>query len=101
MRRGEIWRYAAVIKRAGQSDLRLVVSADAINRNEALPAVYGMHVVSDDPGSLLAVRLEPHGWAFALEIDRPLRRRLVERVDVAGADVMEQVDHAIRAAYDV
>lgn len=101
MRRGEIWRYDPVIRRAGQSSLRLVVSADAINANDALPAVYGMHVVGDDPGSLLAVRLDPHGWAFALEIDRPLRRRLVERVGVAGADVMEQVDNAIRAAHDV
>lgn len=101
MRRGEIWRHDAVIRRAGQSDLRLVVSADAINTNGALPAVYGMHVVSGDPGSLLAVRLDPHGWAFALEIDRPLRRRLVERVGVAGAEEMEQVDTAIRAAFDV
>ena len=101
MRRGEIWRYDAVIKRAGQSDLRLVVSADAINTNDALPAVYGMHVVGEDPGNLLAVWLEPHGWAFALEIDRPLRRRLIERVDVVDTDLMEQVDNAIRAAYDV
>ncbi|MGQ0576176.1 MAG: type II toxin-antitoxin system PemK/MazF family toxin [Pseudonocardia sp.] len=101
MRRGEIWRYDAVIARAGQSDLRLIVSADAVNASDALPAVYGMHVVTDDPGSLLAVRLDPHGWAFALQIDRPVRKRLVERVGVASPAEMEQVDNAIRAVYDV
>lgn len=48
-----------------------------------------MHVVSVDPGGLLAVRIGEHGWAFALEIDRPLRRRLVEKVGEATAAELE------------
>lgn len=101
MRRGDLYRYEPVMSRAGQSTTRLVVSADAINANEDLPAVYAMHVVTSDPGSLLAVRIGDLGWAFALEIDRPLRRRLVEHLGHASPDELEQVDNAIRAAFEV
>ena len=101
MRRGEIWRYDPVIARAGQPTSRLVVSADSINRNEALPVVYVMHVVDTDPGSLLAVRIGEHGWALATEIDRPVRKRLVEKLGEATAAEMEQVDNALRAVLDL
>lgn len=101
MRRGEVWRYEPVITRAGQSTKRLVVSADAINRNESLPVVYVMHVIDADPGSLLAVRIGDHGWALATEIDRPVRKRLTERLGEADVAEMEQVDNALRAVFDV
>ncbi len=77
---------------------RLIVSADAVNENDALPTVYAMHVVDSDAGSLLAVRVGQLGWAFALEIDRPPRRRLVEHL---GRATTEQVDNAIRAVFEV
>ena len=70
MRRGELWRYDPVVSRAGQSITRLVISSDALNRNDALPIVYVMQVVDTDPGSLLAVRVGNHGWALATGIDR-------------------------------
>lgn len=54
--------------RAGQPTTRIIVSANALNENDALPTVYAMHVVDSDPGSLLAVRGE-FGWAFAMQID--------------------------------
>jgi len=101
VRRGDIWRYDPVIARAGQSTSRLVVSADSINRNEALPVVYVMHVVDTDPGSLLAVRIGEHGWAVATEIDRPVRKRLVEKLGEATAAEIEQVDNALRAVFDL
>ena len=101
MRRGEVWRYDPVLARAGQSTVRLVVSADAVVGNESLPTVYAMHVVDGDPGSLLAVRIGEFGWAFALEIDRPPRKRLSERLGFATTEEMEQVDNALRAAFDV
>lgn len=87
--------------RAGQSTTRLVVSADAVNANDALPTVYAMHVVDSDPGSLLAVRVGEFGWAFAMEIDRPPRRRLVAHLGRATPEELEQVDNAIRAVFDV
>ena len=101
MRRGEIWRYEPVIARAGQSITRLIVSADSVNRNEALPVVYVMHVVDSDPGSLLAVRVGDHGWALATEIDRPVRKRLTELLGEATTAEMDQVDSALRAVFDV
>ncbi len=65
MKRGEIWRYEPVINRPGRPTARLIVSSDSINRNEALPVVYVMQVATNDPGSLLAVPVEGHGWAIA------------------------------------
>jgi mRNA-degrading endonuclease toxin of MazEF toxin-antitoxin module len=101
MRRGEIWRYEPVIARSGQSTTRLIVSSDSVNQNEALPVVYVMHVVETDPQSLLAVPVGGHGWALATEIDRPIRKRLTERLGEAGSAEMEQVDNALRAIFDI
>ncbi|HEX7267186.1 MAG TPA: hypothetical protein VF256_07160 [Streptosporangiaceae bacterium] len=101
MRRGEVWRYEPVIARAGQSTLRLVVSADSINADDALPTVYVMQVVETDPGSLLAVRIGDLGWAFALLVDRPVRKRLTDRVGAATVEEMEQVDAALRATLEL
>lgn len=100
MRRGEIWRYEPVVHRAGQSTDRLIVSADSLNA-AALPTVYAMQMVDTDPGSLLAVRVGEHGWALATAIERPLRKRLVERIGQADPKEMEQVDNAIRATFDL
>jgi len=36
-----------------------------------------------------------------MELDRPLRSRLVERVGAATTDEMESVDHALRALFDL
>lgn len=54
-----------------------------------------------DPGSLLAVRIDGHGWALATEIDRPVRKRLTERIGEASAQEMEQVDAALRATFEI
>jgi mRNA-degrading endonuclease toxin of MazEF toxin-antitoxin module len=101
VRRGELWRYEPVIARAGQSTTRLVVSADSVNRSEALPVVYVMHVVDSDPASLLAVGIGEHGWALATEIDRPIRKRLTEKLGEATTAEMEQVDTALRAVFEL
>lgn len=101
MRRGEVWSYNPVITRTGQSTTRLIISADALNRDDALPVVYVMQVVDTDPGSLLAVRVGEHGWALATGIDRPVRKRLTKRLGEATAVEMEQIDSAIRATFDV
>jgi mRNA-degrading endonuclease toxin of MazEF toxin-antitoxin module len=101
VRRGDLYRYQPVIQREGQSNVRLVVSDDAINANDQIPTVFAMHVVPDDPGGLLAVRIGEFGWAFALEIDRPLRRRLVEKLGEATGEEMEAVDNALRATFNL
>lgn len=101
MRRGEIYRFEPVIQRAGQSTTRLVVSSDVINDNERIPYCFAMHVVDDPPESLLAVSLGDHGWAFALETDRPLKRQLTKQLGTASPEQMEQVDSAMRAVFEL
>lgn len=103
MRRGEIWRYEPVIRRGDAPTLRLIVSADGINTAEPAdaPVVFGVHVLATDPGKLLAVGVEPHGWASAMTLEVVLRRRLVERVDAVAPDVMELVDAALRVALEL
>jgi mRNA-degrading endonuclease toxin of MazEF toxin-antitoxin module len=101
VRRGEIWRYNPVIARPGSSTARLIVSADGINQVEDLPVILGIQVVATDPGGLLAVEVQPWGWASALGVEQVLRRRLVERLDTVSPDIMEQVDSALRAALEL
>ncbi|WP_433386496.1 type II toxin-antitoxin system PemK/MazF family toxin [Dactylosporangium sp. CA-152071] len=96
-----MWRYQPVAVRPGQPTLRLIVSADAVNAAEDLPVVLAVHVVDEDPGSLLAVRAGGHGWARALSIEPVMRRRLVERVDALDGDTMDAVDAALRAVQDL
>jgi mRNA-degrading endonuclease toxin of MazEF toxin-antitoxin module len=101
VRRGELWRYDPVISRAGQSPIRLIVSADALNAADGLPTVYGMQLAGEDPESLLAVQIGEYGWALTTAIERLLRRRMVELVGRATTGEMEQVDSALRAAFDL
>jgi mRNA-degrading endonuclease toxin of MazEF toxin-antitoxin module len=101
MRRGEIYRFEPVIQRAGQSTTRLVVSSDVVNDNERIPYCFAMHVVADPPDSLLTVSLGDHGWAFALEVDRPLKRQLTEQLGTASPEQMEQVENAMRAVFEL
>jgi mRNA-degrading endonuclease toxin of MazEF toxin-antitoxin module len=103
VRRGEIWRYDPVIRRGDAPVLRLIVSADGINLAEPAdaPVVFGVHLLPNDPGKLLAVQVEPHGWASALTLEAVIRRRLVEHVATVDPEVMELVDGALRAALDL
>ena len=101
MNRGQVWRYAPAIARPGAAVLRLVTSADVINANDALPVVLAVTIVQDDPGSLLAVKVDSHGWARALTIEPVFRSRLVELVGQVDGDVMDQVDAALRAVLDL
>jgi mRNA-degrading endonuclease toxin of MazEF toxin-antitoxin module len=101
VRRGEIWRYDPVMHRQGQSTLRLIVSADGVNSAEGLPIVFGVHLLDSDPGQLLAVHVDPWGWASSLTLERVMRRRLVERVGTVAPDVVEQVSVSLRALLDL
>lgn len=101
MLRGEIWTYRPVLERPGQSTLRLILSADGFNRDEARVQVMGVHLVDRDPGGLLSVHIEPHGWAVLTTVEAVMRRRLVERVGAATPDELAAVAAAFRALFDV
>ena len=91
--------YQPVIERPGQSRLRLIVSNDALNHDESLAVVRGVQILDHDPGGLLTVRIEPHGWAQVMTSEAVMRRRLVEQVGTATAEEMEAVEVAIAAMY--
>jgi hypothetical protein len=61
LRRGEVYAYTPVLPRPGQSLLRLIVSADALN-NSPVPLGLGLQVVANDPGSLRASRATAGPW---------------------------------------
>lgn len=100
MRRGEVWSYRPVLERPGQSLLRLIVSADAINQ-VPLPVCLGLLVVDSDPGGLLSARLGELGWVSALSIEATSRSRLGGLVYTANTDEMDAVANALRAAQDL
>lgn len=101
MLRGEIWTYRPVLERPGQSLLRIVLSADGFNRDDSRVQVMGAHVVDRDPGGLLSVRVEPHGWVVLTTVEAVMRRRLGERVGAATPDELAAVMAAFRALFEV
>ena len=100
MQRGDLFVYVPVIPRPGISILRLIVSSDTVNDSE-IPWVLGVHLLAEDPGSLLAPRIGDHGWTVVTTIERVMRSRLGEQTGVATPDEMQQVDIALRAALDL
>lgn len=99
MLRGEIWVYQPVLDREGDPRLRLIVSNDAINRDEQLKVVRGLRIFDADPGGLLSVRIADHGWAAAMTSENVIRRRLVAKIGEATPAEMEAVEVAIAAMY--
>jgi hypothetical protein len=100
LHRGEVYAYTPVLPRPGQSLSRLIVSADALNAS-AIPVVLGLQVVDRDPGSLLSVQLEDHGWAVVTTIEQVMRRRLGELAGIISGDEQRSLDNALRAAIDL
>jgi mRNA-degrading endonuclease toxin of MazEF toxin-antitoxin module len=101
VRRGELWRFAPVVQRPGQSTIRLIVSSDPINSNPSIRYVLAVHVLQEAPESLLSVELAPHGWAMVPELDRALKRQLVARLASVTPEQMQAVNTALRALLDL
>lgn len=88
-----------VIPRPGGSIKRLIVSSDSINHTD-IPWVLGVHLLDRDPNSIFTPQIGPH-WAVVVSVERVIRTWLGERVDLATADEMAQVDIALKAALDL
>ena len=82
-RRGQIWAYRPGRPRPGPAQRPGVQSA------------------AGDPGGLLSVHLDGHGWLALLSIEPVLRSRLDEHVGTATAQEMEAVDVALAAMLDM
>ena len=100
LHRGEVYTYTPVLPRPGQSLLRLIVSADALN-DSSIPITLGLQVIDRDQGSLLSVHLEGHGWAVATTIEQVMKRRLGELAGRISTDEQHAVDNALRAALEL
>lgn len=98
VQRGQVWRYQGALARAGQSQSRLIVSAQPINDNEELSVVLGLQVFDQDPGGLLAVSLGELGWTSAMTVQPVVRSRLTELLKDMPAEIMDLVDAALRTA---
>lgn len=96
MHRGEIWSYRPALPRAGQSVLRLILSADEFNDNGSYRVVIGAQIVDRDPG-LLSVRLHGDHWLSLVTVEPVLRSRLDEHVDTASPEEMDRVTFALGA----
>lgn len=101
MQRGEIWGYRPVLPRPGQSLLRMILSADGVNRDSVLPVVIGAQILDRDPGGLLSVRVGVHGWLSLLTIEAVLRSRLDDHVATVTAEESAAVDVALAAMLDM
>lgn len=90
-----------MLPRPGQSLLRLILSAEGVNQDPALPVVIGAQVIDRDPGGLLSVRLGAHGWVTLLTIEAVLRSRLDKHVGTASLDEMAAVEVALAAMLEM
>jgi hypothetical protein len=91
-----------IIRRAGQSLHPLLLSANHYNTDPDRKTVVTAHVVTNrDPGELLAVRLEPIGWATLTVLETTPKRNLGERVAAITTDEMTNVDAALAALLDL
>ena len=73
---------------------------DVVNRSD-LPTVVALQVVEDDPGSLLAVGIESHGWAVVTTIERVVKSRLGEVVATVSRESQQAIDTALRALLEL
>lgn len=100
MRRGEVYEYVPVLRREGQSLMRLIISGQSINDAQH-PVVLGLQIIERDPGGLLSVRIGDFGWAPALSIEAVLRRRLGSVLGQASDEEMNAVSTVLRVAQDL
>jgi mRNA-degrading endonuclease toxin of MazEF toxin-antitoxin module len=63
--------------------------------------VIGAQVLDRDPGGLLSVHLDAHGWLSLLTIEPVLRSRLDEHVGTVTPDEMAAVEVALGAMLEM
>lgn len=98
MIRGELWRYAP--KGSPRARTIVIVSADGVNQSSR-PWVYGLDVVDDDPGDILAVHLGDGRWISGTSLSRLWREWLVERLGTIDGETEGSIDGMLRGALDL
>jgi mRNA interferase MazF len=99
VRRGELWIYYP----HGSPQRRrtvVLISSDGINESSRQWLI-AAEILDQDPQDILAVSVPQHGWVHAGNIGRIYRGWLAECVDVMGAEELDRLDTALRAAMDL
>jgi len=95
IRRGEVWRYDAVIQTAAGH--RLVVTSDAVlDQRPARVLTLPIDPAGKHVEDLLTVEIPGYGWVNALLIDSTVVHRLWGHVATVDPDVWESVALRLR-----
>ena len=101
MQRGEVRAYSNMVARDRGPVARLVVAAQSVLDNPDVPTAVTLLVYADPRAGLLSVPVGDIGYASTLAPEASMRRLLGDVLHVCTPEELEQVDVAIRAAFDV
>jgi mRNA-degrading endonuclease toxin of MazEF toxin-antitoxin module len=96
--RGELWTY--VPQGSPRQPVVVIVSSDGINQSPRA-WLLGAPLADGDPGDILAVPVDGHGWVSAGNLSRYYRGWLREHVGTLEQQAMDDLDSALRAALDL
>jgi hypothetical protein len=96
--RGDLWRYDP--KGSPRQRVVLIVSAPGI-ANSTRRWVYGLDVVDNDPGDILATRLSDGRWVNGTSLCRLWRDWLTDHLGTIDTDAQDAVDGLLRTALDL
>ncbi len=99
MRRGDLRRY---VRPSSPEVPRIVVilSSDSVN-SSLRPWVLGMELQRRDPGDILAIPVEGHGWAYVRDLTRLYRAWIGEPVGQLDELTLARITSAVQAALDL
>jgi mRNA-degrading endonuclease toxin of MazEF toxin-antitoxin module len=99
VRRGDLRRY---VRPSSPEVPRIVVilSSDSVN-SSLRPWVLGMELQRRDPGDILAIPVEGHGWAYVRDLTRLYRAWIGEPVGRLDELTLARITSAVQAALDL
>lgn len=99
MRRGELRRYVRPSTPEKQRTI-VITSSDGINESSR-PWLLGIELRERDPGDILAIPLEGHGWAYAGDLTKLYRAWTGEFLGELDSATLGRLNAALRAALDL
>jgi hypothetical protein len=99
VQRGELRRYV----RPSSPDVPRVVvilSSDSVNSSPR-PWLLGMELARRDPGDILAIPVNGHGWAYVRDLTRLYRAWIGESVGSLDELTLARLTSAVQAALDL
>ena len=98
MHRGELWSY--VPQSSPRQVVVVIVSSDGINQSTR-SWLLGAPIAEQDPGDILAVPVDGHGWVSAGNLSRYFRGWLRDHVGTLQGQALDDLDSALRAALEL